>query len=97
MTETINQIEELIVLYAPTVVGIIYTIINWIVVLKKLKGIDVRKEAKDVLDSTNQDIKEVIELNKQLLQQNAELRQKQNSLIEALTKIEVKDDEEQKN
>lgn len=97
MTETINQIEELIVLYAPTVVGIIYTIINWIIVLKKLKGIDVRKEAKDVLDSTNQDIKEVIELNKQLLQQNAELRQKQNSLIEALTKIEVKDDEEQKN
>lgn len=97
MTETINQIEELIVLYAPTVVGIIYTIINWIIVLKKLKGIDVKKEAKDVLDSTNQDIKEVIELNKQLLQQNAELRQKQNSLIEALTKIEVKDDEEQKN
>lgn len=97
MTETINQIEELIVLYAPTVVGIIYTIINWIIVLKKLKGIDVRKEAKDVLDSTNQDIKEVIELNKQLLQQNAELRQKQNSLIEALTKIEVKEDEEQKN
>ena len=97
MTETINQIEELIVLYAPTVVGIIYTIINWIIVLKKLKGIDVKKEAKDVLDSTNQDIKEVIELNKQLLQQNAELRQKQNSLIEALTKIEVKDDEEPKN
>ena len=97
MTETINQIEELIVLYAPTGVGIIYTIINWIIVLKKLKGIDVKKEAKDVLDSTNQDIKEVIELNKQLLQQNAELRQKQNSLIEALTKIEVKDDEEQKN
>ena len=97
MTETINQIEELIVLYAPTVVGIIYTIINGIIVLKKLKGIDVKKEAKDVLDSTNQDIKEVIELNKQLLQQNAELRQKQNSLIEALTKIEVKDDEEQKN
>lgn len=97
MTETINQIEELIVLYAPTVVSIIYTIINWIIVLKKLKGIDVKKEAKDVLDSTNQDIKEVIELNKQLLQQNAELRQKQNSLIEALTKIEVKDDEEQKN
>lgn len=97
MTETISQIEELIVLYAPTVVGIIYTIINWIVVLKKLRGIDIKKEARDVLDSTNNDIKEVIELNKQLLQQNAELRKKQNDLIEALTKIEVKDDEELKN
>lgn len=97
MTEAISQIEELIILYAPTVVGIIYTIINWIVIIKKLRGIDIKKEAKDVLDSTNNDIKEVIELNKQLLQQNAELRQKQNSLIEALTKIEVKDDEEPKN
>lgn len=97
MTEAISQIEELIILYAPTVVGIIYTIINWIVIIKKLRGIDIKKEAKDILDSTNNDIKEVIELNKQLLQQNAELRQKQNSLIEALTKIEVKDDEEPKN
>ena len=97
MTEAISQIEELIILYAPTVIGIIYTIINWIVIIKNLRGIDIKKEAKDVLDSTNNDIKEVIELNKQLLQQNAELRQKLNILIEALTKIEVKDDEEPKN
>ena len=97
MTEAISQIEELIILYAPTVIGIIYTIINWIVIIQKLRGIDIKKEAEDVLDSTNNDIKEVIELNKQLLQQNAELRQKLNILIEALTKIEVKDDEEPKN
>ena len=93
MIETINQIEELIILYAPTILSIVYTLINWIVVLKKLKSIDVKKDAEQACEKTNSDIKEVIELNKQLLQQNAELRRKQNDLIEALTKVQVQDDE----
>lgn len=93
MIETINQIEELIILYAPTILSIVYTLINWIVVLKKLKSIDVKKDTEQVLEKTNSDIKEVIELNKQLLQQNAELRRKQNDLIEALTKVQVQDNE----
>lgn len=93
MIETINQIEELIILYAPTILSIVYTLINWIVVLKKLKSIDVKKDAEQAFEKTNIDIKEVIELNKQLLQQNAELRRKQNDLIEALTKVQVQDDE----
>lgn len=93
MIETINQIEELIILYAPTILSIVYTLINWIVVLKKLKSIDVKRDAEQAFEKTNSDIKEVIELNKQLLQQNAELRRKQNDLIAALTKVELIENE----
>lgn len=93
MIETINQIEELIILYAPTILSIIYTLVNWVVLLKKLKSIDVKKDAAQAFESTNAEIKEIIQLNKQLLQQNAELRRKQNDLIEALTKVQVQDDE----
>lgn len=93
MIETINQIEELIILYAPTVLSIVYTLINWIIVLKKLKSIDVKKDAEQAFEKTNSDINEVIKLNKQLLQQNAELRRKQNDLIVALSKVELPDNE----
>ena len=93
MIETINQIEELIILYAPTILSIIYTLVNWVVLLRKLKSIDVKKDAAQAFESTNAEIKEIIQLNKQLLQQNAELRRKQNELIEALTKVQVQDDE----
>ena len=93
MIETINQIEELIILYAPTILSIIYTLVNWVVLLKKLKSIDVKKDAAQAFESTNAEIKEIIQLNKQLLQQNAELRRKQNDLIEALTKVQVQDNE----
>ena len=78
--------------------SVISTISTFVVAINKLRSIKITDETKEILDATNTEIEKVIEINKQLINQNAELRKKINTVIESLTKIEVKDEtNEQKN
>ena len=98
MIEYLTQFENLIILYTPVIMSVISTISTFVVAIKKLRSIKITDEAKEFLDATNVEIEKVIEINKQLINQNAELRKKLNTVIESLTKIEVKDEtDEQKN
>ena len=98
MIEYLTQFENLIILYTPVIMSVISTISTFAVAIKKLRSIKITDETKELLDNTNVEIEKVIEINKQLINQNAELRKKLNTVIESLTKIEVKDEtDEQKN
>ena len=98
MIEYLTQFENLIILYTPVIMSVISTISTFVVAINKLRSIKITDETKEILDATNTEIEKVIEINKQLINQNAELRKKINTVIESLTKIEVKDEtEEQKN
>ena len=92
MLEYLTQFENLIILYAPVIMSVISTISTFAVAIKKLSSIKITDETKKLLDNTNVEIEKVIEINKQLINQNAELRKKINTVIESLTKIEVKDE-----
>lgn len=93
MATTLTLIETLILTYGPILISIIYTIVNWISVIKKLKSVKITEETKEVISGQNDKIQALIDSNKLLCQENAKLRQQQNEIIETLTKIEVKDNE----
>ena len=93
MLEQAEQIYQLIMLYAPMVLSVVTVLVNFIVLFKKIKDINVKEEVNNALIDTDAQIKELVTQTQMVIQENQALRKKQNQLIEALTQIEVKDDD----
>ena len=93
MLEQAEQIYQLIMLYAPMVLSVLTVLVNFIVLFKKIKDINVKEEVNNALIDTDTQIKELVSQTQMVVQENQALRKKQNQLIEALTQIEVKDDD----
>ena len=89
----LEQIYELIMLYAPMVLSVVTVLVNFIVLFKKIKDINVKEEVNNALIDTDTQIKELVTQTQMVVQENQALRKKQNQLIEAITQIEVKDDD----
>lgn len=80
MTEIIGNLEALIAIYAPMVLTYIVQIVDWAVLWRKLKSINVKKDINETLG-------DLVEQNKQLVQDNAELRKLNKEILEQLTKV----------
>lgn len=93
MLEQAEQIYQLIMLYAPMILSVVTVIVNFIVLFKKIKDINVKEEVNNALIDTDTQIKELVTQTQMVVQENQALRKKQNQLIEAITQIEVKDDD----
>lgn len=93
MLEQAEQVYQLIMLYAPMVLSVLTVLVNFIVLFKKIKDINVKEEVNNALIDTDAQIKELVTQTQMVVQENQALRKKQNQLIEALTQIEVKDDD----
>lgn len=93
MLEQVEQVYQLIMLYAPMVLSVVTVLVNFIVLFKKIKDINVKEEVNNALIDTDTQIKELVTQTQMVIQENQALRKKQNQLIEALTQIEVKDDD----
>ena len=93
MLEQAEQIYQLIMLYAPMILSVLTVLVNFIVLFKKIKDINVKEEVNNALIDTDTQIKELVTQTQMVVQENQALRKKQNQLIEALTQIEVKDDD----
>lgn len=93
MLEQAEQIYQLIMLYAPMILSVVTVIVNFIVLFKKIKDINVKEEVNNALIDTDAQIKELVTQTQMVVQENQALRKKQNQLIEAITQIEVKDDD----
>ena len=89
----LEQVYQLIMLYAPMVLSVLTVLVNFIVLFKKIKDINVKEEVNNALIDTDTQIKELVTQTQMVVQENQALRKKQNELIEALTQIEVKDDD----
>ena len=89
----LEQVYQLIMLYAPMILSVLTVLVNFIVLFKKIKDINVKEEVNNALIDTDTQIKELVTQTQMVVQENQALRKKQNQLIEALTKIEVKDDD----
>ena len=93
MLEQAEQVYQLIMLYAPMVLSVVTVLVNFIVLFKKIKDINVKEEVNNALIDTDTQIKELVAQTQMVVQENQALRKKQNQLIEAITQIEVKDDD----
>ena len=93
MNKMLEQVYQLIMLYAPMVLSVVTVLVNFIVLFKKIKDINVKEEVNNALIDTDTQIKELVTQTQMVVQENQALRKKQNQLIEALTQIEVKDDD----
>ena len=80
MEAIIGNIEAMIAMYAPMVLTYIVQIVDWVVLWRKLKSINVKKDI-------NETIGDLVEQNKQLVQDNAELRKLNKEILEQLTRI----------
>ena len=89
----LEQVYQLIMLYAPMILSVLTVLVNFIVLFKKIKDINVKEEVNNALIDTDTQIKELVSQTQMVIQENQALRKKQNQLIEALTQIEVKDDD----
>ena len=93
MIKMLEQVYQLIMLYAPMILSVLTVLVNFIVLFKKIKDINVKEEVNNALIDTDTQIKELVTQTQMVVQENQALRKKQNQLIEALTQIEVKDDD----
>ena len=80
MEAIIGNIEALIVMYAPVVLTYVAHIIDWLVLWKKVRNIDVKRDIQETLG-------ELVEQNRQLVQDNAELRKLNKEILEQLTRV----------
>ena len=80
MSEIIGNVEAMIAMYAPVVLTYVIQFVDWIVLWGKLKSINVKKDI-------NEAIGDLVEQNKQLVQDNAELRKLNKEILEQLTRI----------
>lgn len=80
MPEIIGNVEAMIAMYAPIVLSYVIQFVDWIVLWGKLKSINVKKDIQDTLG-------DLVEQNKQLVQDNAELRKLNKEILEQLTRI----------
>ena len=92
MTEILDTAYGLIILYAPMIITVVSTLVNFITIFKKLKDIKIKDEMNEALQGTNNDVQELTDQVKLLCQENENLRRNTNQLLEALTKVEVQDD-----
>lgn len=92
MTEILDTVYGLIMLYAPMIITVVSTLVNFIMIFKKLKDIKIKDEMNEALQGTNTDVQELTDQVKLLCQENENLRRRTNQLLEALTKVEVQDD-----
>ena len=84
MAEIIGNVEAMIEMYAPIVLSYIVQFFDWIVLWRKLKSINVKKDINETLG-------DLVEQNKQLVQDNAELRKQNKEILEQLTRIKQED------
>ena len=89
----LEQVYQLIMLYAPMILSVLTVLVNFIVLFQQIKDINVKEEVNNALIDTDTQIKELVTQTQMVVQENQALRKKQNQLIEALTQIEVKDDD----
>ena len=80
MPEIIGNVEAMIAMYAPMVLTYVVQFVDWIVLWRKLKSINVKKDIQETLG-------DLVEQNKQLVQDNAELRKLNKEILEQLTRI----------
>ena len=80
MPEIIGNVEAMIAMYAPVVLTYIIQFVDWVVLWVKLKSINVKKDIQESLG-------DLVEQNKQLVQDNAELRKLNKEILEQLTRI----------
>lgn len=66
MNEILTNFEQLIVLYAPTVLLYITQFVDWFVTLKKFKALDVQKQVAPVLDKVNSVAEQIETLEKDI-------------------------------
>lgn len=72
-----EQIKELVVLYAPTVLMALATIINYVKIIKGLKQEDLRSElerTRELLAQQAKDNAEIKELNRELINEVSKVR-----------------------
>ena len=93
MTEILDTAYGLIMLYAPMIITVASTLVNFIMIFKKLKDIKIKDDMNDALQGTNAELTNLAERVKLLCQENELLRKRTVQLLEALTKVEVKDEE----
>lgn len=92
MKEILDKAYGLIVLYTPMIITVISTFINFVVLFRKLKSIKIKDEMNNALTNTNTEINELTKQVKLVVQENDALRRRTGMLIEALTRVEVKDE-----
>ena len=80
MPEIIGNVEAMIAMYAPMVLTYVVQFVDWIVLWRKLKSINVKR-------AINETLGDLVEQNKQLVQDNAELRKLNKEILEQLTRI----------
>ena len=80
MEAIIGNVEAIIAMYAPIVLTYVAHIIDWLVLWRKLKTINVKRDINETLG-------ELVEQNRQLVQDNAELRKLNKEILEQLTKV----------
>ena len=80
MEAIIGNLEAIIAMYAPIVLTYVAHIIDWLVLWKKVRKIDVKRDIQETLG-------ELVEQNRQLVQDNAELRKLNKEILEQLTKV----------
>lgn len=80
MEAIIGNLEAMIVMYAPVVLTYVAHIIDWLVLWKKVRNINVKRDIQETLG-------ELVEQNKQLVQDNAELRKLNKEILEQLTRV----------
>lgn len=93
MNEQISKVYELIMMYMPMIITVCSTLLNFLLVLKKLKEINVKEDMSEALTDTDNQLNELIAQTKIIQQENQLLRQKQDRLIEAISKVEQTNDE----
>ena len=84
MPEIISNIESLIVIYGPVILTYVAHVVDWLVLWKKVRNIDVKRDIQETLG-------DLVEQNKQLVQDNAELRKLNKEILEQLTRIKQED------
>ena len=80
MEAIIGNLEAMIAMYAPIVLTYVAHIIDWLVLWRKLKTINVKRDINETLG-------DLVEQNRQLVQDNAELRKLNKEILEQLTRI----------
>lgn len=93
MKELLDKAYGLIVLYTPMIITVISTLINFVVLFRKLKSIKIKDEMNNALTNTNTEINELTQQIKLVVQENDALRRRTGMLIEALSRVEVKDED----
>lgn len=93
MKELLDKAYGLIVLYTPMILTVISTFINFVILFRKLKSIKIKDEINNAITNTNTEINELTEQVKLVVQENDALRRRTGILIEALSRVEVKDED----